>query len=419
MNLLRWFGLFGVLSVTVIFRMPARGDQSITLAWNPDTETNISNYNLYYGGTSGVYTNSANVGNATNCTVAGLQSAVTYYFAVTADNTSGLESPPSNEISYTVPTLVVSTSPGLPVLATMAAGSVTSASATLNGLVNPDGAATSASFEYGTNTSYGANTPGVNLGTGVNSLAVNSSISGLLPGTSYHFNLVAANAVGKATGADATFATPAIAPRVITQSAGGITSSNATFNGAVDPDGASTTAYFEYGASTSYGATTPVMNLGAGTSALAVSAAISGLVPVTTYHFHLVAASVAGTTAGADAIFATPAAAPVTVIQPSPPSVITQPASGIASSQATLNGSVDPNGVSTTAYFEYGLSTGYGAAAPVINLGAGTNSMAASAVISSLLPRTTYHFHLVALSAAGKTAGADASFTTTSRHGNH
>jgi len=419
MKLLRWFGLFGVLLVTVIFRMPARGDQSVTLAWNPDTETNIFNYNLYYGGTSGVYTNSANVGNATNCTVAGLQSAVTYYFAVTAANTSGAESPPSNEISYTVPTVVVSTPPGLPVLATMAASSVTSASATLNGLVNPDGAATTACFEYGTSTNYGADTAGMNLGTGVNSLAVNSSISGLLPGTTYHFHLVATNAVGKATGADATFATPAIAPSVITQAAGNITSSNATFNGAVDPDGASTTAHFEYGTSTTYGATTPVMSLGAGTSALAVNAPISGLLPSTIYHFHLVAASVAGTTAGADATFATPAAAPVTVIQPSPPSVITQSASGIASSHATLNGSVDPNGVSTTAYFEYGLSTSYGATTPIINLGAGTNSMAASAVINSLLPRTAYHFHLVASSAAGKTAGADATFTTPNRHGNH
>ena len=419
MNLLRLFGLFAVLLATVISRMPARGDQSVTLAWTPDTETNISNYNLYYGGASGVYTNSVNVGNVTNCMVAGLQSASTYYFAVTADNTSGLESAPSNEISYTVPTVVVSTPPGLPVLATMAASSVTAASATLNGLVNPDGAATTACFEYGTSTNYGIDTAGMNLGTGVNSLAVNSLISGLLPGTAYHFHLVATNAVGSTAGADATFATPAIAPSVITQSAGGITSSNATFIGAVDPDGASTTACFEYGTSTTYGATTPVMNLGAGTSALAVNSPVGGLLPGTTYHFHLVAASAAGTAAGTDATFATPAAAPAPVIQLFPPSVITKPASGIASSHATLNGSVDPNGVSTTAYFEYGLSTSYGAATPVINLGAGTNSMAASAVISSLLPRTTYHFHLVASSAAGKTAGADATFTTTSRHGNH
>src|SRR5438445_13898260 len=114
MNLLRLFGLFAVLLATVISRMPARGDQSVTLAWNPDVGTDISNYNLYYGGVSGVYTNSVNVGNVTNCMVAGLQSAATYYFAVTADNTSGLESPPSNEIIYTVPSVVVSTPPGLP-----------------------------------------------------------------------------------------------------------------------------------------------------------------------------------------------------------------------------------------------------------------------------------------------------------------
>src|SRR6266702_4244364 len=197
---------------------------------------------------------------------------------------------------------------------------------------------------------------------------------------------------------------------------------NRAYEGGVagrNPDGASTTACFEYGTSATYGATTPVMNLGAGTSALAVNSPVGGLLPGTTYHFHLVAASAAGTAAGTDATFATPAAAPAPVIQLFPPSVITKPASGIASSHATLNGSVDPNGVSTTAYFEYGLSTSYSAATPIISLGAGTNSMAASALINGLLPRTTYHFHLVASNAAGKTAGADAAFTTPNRHGNH
>lgn len=83
----------------------AQGTQSVTLAWDPNTtDPGIAGYNLYYGTTSGSYSVTNNVGSATNSIVSGLQSGVTYYFAVTCYNTSGLESPPSNEAVYQVPT---------------------------------------------------------------------------------------------------------------------------------------------------------------------------------------------------------------------------------------------------------------------------------------------------------------------------
>src|SRR5260370_42029129 len=105
MNALRLFGFFAVVLVTVIFRVPARGDQSITLAWNPDTETNISNYNLYYGGRTSGCTNSANPGSATECTVPGLLSAVTPSFTSAAADTPSPRRPPSPTITPTSPTL--------------------------------------------------------------------------------------------------------------------------------------------------------------------------------------------------------------------------------------------------------------------------------------------------------------------------
>lgn len=79
------------------------GTQSVTLAWNPVTNTNVAGYNVYDGSASGNYTNVTSVGNVTNATISGLTEGATYYFAITTLSTSGLESAYSSEISYTVP----------------------------------------------------------------------------------------------------------------------------------------------------------------------------------------------------------------------------------------------------------------------------------------------------------------------------
>jgi len=64
-------------------------------------------YRLYQGGESQVYTNVVDVGSADTTTINGLAPGVTYYFAVTAYDATGLESAFSGEISYTVPTTAV------------------------------------------------------------------------------------------------------------------------------------------------------------------------------------------------------------------------------------------------------------------------------------------------------------------------
>ena len=94
--------LGGLLILTaLITSVQAAG--SVTLAWNRSSDTNVAGYNIYYGGASGAYTNEISVGNATNATISGLVQGTAYYFAATTYAASGMESPFSSEVSYTVP----------------------------------------------------------------------------------------------------------------------------------------------------------------------------------------------------------------------------------------------------------------------------------------------------------------------------
>src|SRR5205085_7771374 len=71
----------------------------VTLAWDPNTESDLAGYKVYIGTASGVYTTTIDVGNVTTYTVTGLAPGATYYFVVTAYDTGGLESGFSNEVS--------------------------------------------------------------------------------------------------------------------------------------------------------------------------------------------------------------------------------------------------------------------------------------------------------------------------------
>lgn len=102
------------------------------------------------------------------------------------------------------------------------------------------------------------------------------------------------------------------------------------------------------------------------------------------------------------------------VASPPPPTATTLAATAIRDTRATLNGSVLPNGSSTTLRFEYGLTPGYGntlAASPAT--ANGTGGVAAAAPLSGLLPGFTYHYRIVADSPGGPSYGEDRTFTTT------
>jgi hypothetical protein len=95
------------------------------------------------------------------------------------------------------------------------------------------------------------------------------------------------------------------------------------------------------------------------------------------------------------------------------PIVTTNAASEVSATDATLNGTVNANGDSTTVTFDYGLDTGYGSSAnasqsPVT----GSSNTAVSAAVSSLTCNTTYHFRVKGVNGGGTSNGSDLSFTT-------
>lgn len=95
-----------------------------------------------------------------------------------------------------------------PYAKTESATSVTKTEAKLQGIVDPEGQETKYHFEYGPTTSYGTKTTEVNIGSSTSDLEESKVITGLEPGTIYHFRIVATNSIGTTTnGEDATFTT--------------------------------------------------------------------------------------------------------------------------------------------------------------------------------------------------------------------
>jgi hypothetical protein len=73
------------------------------LGWPPNPDPGIAGYNVYSGTVSGAYAKVTDVGNVTNAVINNLQEGQTYYFVVTAYDILGLESLPSPEMVYAVP----------------------------------------------------------------------------------------------------------------------------------------------------------------------------------------------------------------------------------------------------------------------------------------------------------------------------
>ena len=97
------WSLAATLALLVVFCSHAQTlqAQSVTLAWDPSSDTHTAGYIVYYG-TDGIhFNNQMDVGTNTSATLSGLQAGTTNYFEVVAYDTNHDESPPSNLTEYT------------------------------------------------------------------------------------------------------------------------------------------------------------------------------------------------------------------------------------------------------------------------------------------------------------------------------
>jgi hypothetical protein len=227
------------------------------------------------------------------------------------------------------------------------------------------------------------------------------------------FVLIAAlvAAIGAVSIALAGAATPT-APVVTTAAATNVTDTAATLHGTVNPEGQQTQYAFQWGPTAGYGHETTLTSAGAGSSPSAASAVLTNLAPGSTFHFRTIAINSSGEASfGADQTFKTTGTPPA---PSTPPTAGTGGASHIGGTSATLAGTVNPSGQTTTYYFEYGTTGNYGVETTAVNAGAGSTVTSASTDLVGLRAGTTYHYRLVAFSAGGTTMGADQTLKTLS-----
>jgi hypothetical protein len=203
-----------------------------------------------------------------------------------------------------------------PTVVTSGAANVTDTTAVLNGRVTPNGSATTYLFAYGPTTAYGAATPAHSAGAGTKVVAVARTITGLTPGTTYHYKISATNGVGSTVGIDRAFTTTGHPPAaVITGAPIDVGKSGATPTGLINPEGVVTNWIIQWGLTTLYGyQTSAEPPLAAVDAPEAVSGALVGLAPETLFHYRIVAYHGTGVVSiGGDQTFFTE---PLTALKP-------------------------------------------------------------------------------------------------------
>ncbi|HEV7529199.1 MAG TPA: hypothetical protein VGO29_09915 [Solirubrobacteraceae bacterium] len=171
--------------------------------------------------------------------------------------------------------------------------------ATLEGIVDPLGQGpASCGFAFGTTAAFGTFAAcDEAIAQGEGAVPVRASVkAGLLPGTRYVFRLQASNKNGTNPGEEADnkeLLTPG--PGIRDESAADVSSTAARLRATLDPNGAPTSYYFEYGKSSVYEAQAPAapgLALGEATGDVKVPPqAVQGLAPETLYHYRVVAVS--------------------------------------------------------------------------------------------------------------------------------
>ncbi len=264
----------------------------------------------------------------------------TYHYRLAAVNANGTEH--GEDETFQTPALE-------PTLQSESASALRQTSVTLDASINPNNQATAYHFEYGLTTAYGTilPAPDASVGSGYGNAHVAQELTGLQPGTTYHFRVIATNATspqGGTGGPDQTFTTPPLQPPVLsTGQAQGVAQNTATLTGTIDTQGFQTEYEFDIGTDTGYG-TRIFGDAGSEPGPHTFTVALQGFAPGTTYHYRVAATNTFGTVYGVDVTFTTsvypsavlsvpvaPVFVPALLLAPAPSSSRAAKAAGVRS----------------------------------------------------------------------------------------
>jgi hypothetical protein len=348
--------------------------------------------------------------------VSALEPSNTYHFRLVVENATGTTE--GSEGEFSTPT------PEVPNVVSESFSALTSSSATLEAVINPNWEETTYVFQYATDEAMTSpvEVPGASPLPGVfEEQPVSAPIAGLAPDTTYFYRVLATNALGTTEGPVQSLSTTSV-PAIVPASVQGITRTSARLTGAsIDPASLATTYSLRYIDQAGYEAglaATPSDPYAKGARSIppgsleaihgpqAISPITIGeLTPGTTYHYALVASNSLGTVASADHSF--------TTLPPTPPSATTGAAEAVSQTSATITGTADTHELPSTIQFEFGTTPGAGSlTSATTSAGSGSLTNASASFANSLQPATTYYYRLIVTNADGTAYGEQRSFTT-------
>jgi len=233
---------------------------------------------------------SGSAGERTSANLTGLTPNTTYHFRVLAENASGLSEGPDQTFL---------TLPNPPEAITGEPSSISPNSATVSGSVNPESSDTTYFFQYGPTTSYGAQAPLApgDAGQGTSAVIVMANLTGLEPGTGYHYRIVATNdnehTPQTVFGADQTLMIVPTPPILSAVSVSAITQSTATITATLDPRGLPTRYELQLGA-TPGALQAQAFGNTAGGAVLPLTLNVQSLSPGARYYYRLIATNLNG-----------------------------------------------------------------------------------------------------------------------------
>ncbi len=194
-------------------------------------------------------------------------------------------------------------------------------------------------------------------------------------------------------------------PKASTIGASEITATGAALGGTVNPNGLETDTWFEWGTDPDLGSfvRTGTQPAGKDAAETPVTQSVTGLNPMSTYYFRVAASNGTGDARGAVLSFTTPG------IPPSVTYSLGEPATG---SSAALIGNVNPNGLPSEAWFEWGQDPALASftTTAALSVGSGTTSQEITHTLQDLDPGVRYYLRVAASNSAGASQGPVMSF---------